>query len=220
MYFGAARCSLFNRMQQIIIVGAGGHGREIADILSVSGACVIGFVDDDPALQGRIIDELPVLGEVSYLANGIEGDVIIGVGDPALAQALVNKVSRYGRTFASAVSRNAVVSPRAEIGDGTAIFPNAIVGPDCVIGDHCILNVGATVSHDSVLERHVVVNPGAHLAGSVRCGEGAFVGMGASIIQGKRIGAWAKIGAGAAVIHDIPPGVTAVGVPARVVRGR
>ena len=207
-------------MQQIIIVGAGGHGREIADILGVSGARVVGFVDDDSSLQGKQVDGLPVLGDLTYLANGVAGEVIIGVGDPVVAKSLADRVAEFGRCFAGAISRNAVVSPRAEIGRGVVIFPNAIVGPDVVIGDHCILNAGATVSHDSVLGRHVVVNPGAHVAGSVRCEEGVFVGMGASIIQGKRIGAWSKIGAGAAVIHDIPPGVTAVGVPAKVVRQR
>lgn len=204
-------------MRHVIIIGAGGHGREILDILSTLPEFAFnGFIDDDASLHGVSVSGAAVLGGLASLREHGDAELVIAMGSPTVARRVVDQIT--GRRFATIVSPHAVVSERAALANGIAVFPNAVIGPDCEIGDHCFVNVGATVSHDCTLERHVNVNPGAHLAGNVYCEEGVYVGMGANILPGRRIGAGSVIGAGAVVIHDIPAGATAVGVPARIVR--
>ena len=100
------------------------------------------------------------------------------------------------------------------------MFPHAIANTGSSLGDHCIVNVGATISHDTNVGRYVNINPGAHLAGNVSVGEGSYIGMGAKVIQGRSIGKWTVVGAGAVVTTDLPANVTAVGVPAKVIKTR
>ncbi len=212
---------------KLVIVGAGGHGREVADIARDRARCgrpveLLGFVDEDPRLRGKTVAGAPVLGDWSWFEGrrrrGLS--VVCAVGDPRGLRRLAATGERLGLRFESVVSPRAYVSPSARLGAGVILFPNSVVNADASIGDHCTLNVGASVSHDCVVGDHVVLNPGARLAGNVRLGDGCFVGMGASVIQGLTVGAGARIGAGAVVVRDLPPGVTAVGVPAEPLKKR
>lgn len=212
-------------MRPIVIIGAGGHGREIADIVrhqaqQGSDLAVLGFVDDNQALHGQTIDELPVLGGWSWLVE-VEPhtvSVICAVGAPRVSQRLVQRALALGFTFARAISPTAYISPFASIGHGVAIFPHVAVHTGVRIQDYCTLNVGATISHDTVVGQYCNINPGARLAGNVTLGEGCYVGMGAHVIQGRTIGTWTTVGAGAVVIRDLPAHATAVGVPATVIK--
>jgi acetyltransferase EpsM len=98
------------------------------------------------------------------------------------------------------------------------MFPFSLAGANTFIDDHAILNVAATVSHDTRIGPYSMLNPGVHLAGNVTVGEGCYLGVSSSIIHGLSIGSWTTIGAGAVVVRDLPENVTAVGVPARVIR--
>ncbi|MFZ1752672.1 MAG: acetyltransferase [Caldilineaceae bacterium] len=209
---------------RIAIIGAGGQGREVLDILRAADIadenhCIAGFIDDNRAIHGQIIDGLPVVGDWAWFEeqNLAELRVICAVGSPAAAYKLVQRAQQIGLDFASAVSPASIISPLAKMGKGLVIFPNAVIGPGAIVNDFAIVNVASTISHDSNIGEFVNINPGAHIAGNVTVGTGAYIGMGSSIIQNRRIGAWSTIGAGAAVISDIPDHVTAVGVPARVV---
>lgn len=211
-------------MERIVIIGAGGHGREVADVLrerrqAGDSVEIVGFVDDDLSLSGRSVDDIPVLGDFSWFKNVDAATirVVVAVGRPELTRRLAERASREGLSFTNAVSPDAFISTRAKLGIGVIVFPKAVVQADVSIEDHVTLNVGVTVSHDTRIERYASVNPGAHLAGNVRAGEGSYIGMGASIIHGRQIGAWTTVGAGAVVIEDLPARVTAVGVPARVI---
>ena len=93
-----------------------------------------------------------------------------------------------------------------------------VVQPDAVIGDHVIVNTGATIDHDCTIGDYAHLAPGVHLSGSVHVGEGAFLGIGSVVIPGVKIGRWSTLGAGAVAIRDLADGVTAVGVPARVLK--
>jgi sugar O-acyltransferase (sialic acid O-acetyltransferase NeuD family) len=212
-------------MRRIAVIGAGGHAREVLEILLSMRAAghllePLGFVDDNSQLHGREVDGFPVLGGMRWLEqqSPTEIELICAVGAPAVRQRLVGRAASLGYRFASAISPLALVSARARIGSGAMIFPNAVVGPSVSLGDHVILNVGATVSHDSRLGHFCTVNPGVHVAGNVTVCEGCSIGMGANVIQGTSIGDWTTIGAGAVVIRDLPSHVTAVGVPARVTK--
>jgi sugar O-acyltransferase (sialic acid O-acetyltransferase NeuD family) len=214
-------------MFKIVIIGAGGHARETLGIFlerieQGEGWEVLGFIDENPSNHGRRLDGFPVLGDFDWFKDVGQEDVrvICAVGTPQVCRQLVHKARSLGLQFISAVSPRARISPYARIGQGVIIFPNVIVNSGATIGDFTTLNVAVTVSHDTVVDNFCNINPGAHLAGNVTVGEGCYIGMGANIIQGISIGPWSIIGAGAVVVRDMPANVTAVGVPAKVIKTR
>lgn len=212
-------------MRGVVIVGAGGHGRETAEILAASAAAgggfrPVGFIDQAVELHGTLINGLPVLGDSAWLGEHLDLAVVVALGNPSVLHRVVGEMKGMNREFAQAVSPLAMVSPTAELGPGVILFPGAIVNTNARIGACTTLNVGASVSHDSIVGECCLLNPGARLAGNVRVGDGCFIGMGANVIQGRTIGHWATVGAGAAVVRDLPDHVTAVGVPARVIKRR
>ncbi|MGB9898517.1 MAG: acetyltransferase [Anaerolineae bacterium] len=214
-------------MSKVVIIGAGGHAREVLDILltcRASGEDVepIGFIDENPQNHGRLLNGFPILGGFQWF-EGVDRQevrVICAVGTPQITRKLVIQAKSLGLHFTNAISPRSCISPYARLGEGVIIFPNVIVNTGVIIGDHITLNVAVTVSHDTTIGHFCNINPGAHLAGNVTIGEGCYIGMGANVIQGVRIGEWSIIGAGAVVINDIPPNATAVGVPAKVIKTR
>lgn len=211
--------------KRVVIVGAGGHGREVAEILLNQRACgggpeVLGFIDDNRSLHGSQLDNLPVLGDWSWFdQNDHHGTgVICAVGTPAVCKKLVGRARQFGCDFVNAISPRAHISPLATIEEGVTIFPGVVVNTGSHIGSHSILNLACTVSHDSKIGPYCNVNPGVHLAGNVTIGEGCYIGMGANVIQGRNVGAWTIVGAGSVIIRDLPSRVTAVGVPARSIK--
>jgi sugar O-acyltransferase (sialic acid O-acetyltransferase NeuD family) len=214
-------------MTRVVIIGAGGHGREVAEILhhqvqEGTDVQVEGFIDENCGLHGHTVDGLPVLGDWSWFdeMERTTVAVICAVGLPQVGRRLIQKARARGLSFVNAISPLAHVSPAARLGQGIVVFPRVIVSTGVCLGSYCILNVGVTVSHDTHVGKYSNINPGAHLAGDVNIGEGCYVGMGTHVIQRRSIGSWTVIGAGAAVVHDIPANVTAVGVPARVIKTR
>jgi sugar O-acyltransferase (sialic acid O-acetyltransferase NeuD family) len=216
-----------SNLQRIIIIGAGGHGREVADILRHQSQAdrhieIIGFVDDNPKLQGQTLDELTVLGDWSWFdgVNRREIAVICAIGNPQICRRLVERARQLGLNFANAISPLAQISSFARLGEGVTVFPHTIINTGAFVDSHTILNVGVTVSHDTQVGRCCNINPGVHLAGNVTIGEGCYIGMGSNVIQGLTIGAGSVVGAGAVVTRDLPNFVTAVGVPAKIIKTR
>ena len=211
-------------MRRLVILGAGGHAREVADIArhaQQAGADfeLLGFIDDDPRLHGKVLQDTPVLGGWGWL-DGIERSdlaVVVAVGSPHICRRLALRARENELCFARVISPLAHISPYARLGEGAVVFPNTVVNAGAKLGEHCILNVGASISHDTSVGRYSNINPGAHVAGNVTIGEGCYIGMGTNVIQGRSIGGWTTVGAGAVVIRDLPANVTAVGVPAQVI---
>ncbi len=215
------------KMKKIVIVGAGGHGREVADILrhqqtQTADLAVHGFVDEDEALHGRQIEGLTVLGGWSWLekAKGEEISVICAVGLPEVRKRLVSRAESLGLSFANAISPLAHISPRARIGKGVMIFPFASVGTNTEIGDQAIINGMSLLAHDVKIGNYAVISPGSSVGGNASIGEGCWIGIGANINPRVNVGAWSLIGSGATVIRDIPDHVVAVGVPAKSIKKR
>lgn len=214
-------------MTGIVIIGAGGHGREVADIVRHQSEGnptidLLGFIDENPDVWGIRRDSVPVLGGWSWF-DGVSRDdvrVICAVGAPSVSRRLTDQAEGMGLRFAQAVSPLARVSPFARMGRGITVFPNVVVNTGTILNDHCIVNVGATISHDCDIGAYSFIAPGVHLAGNVTVGEACWIGMGAIVIQGCSIGKGTVIGAGACVIRDVEADVTAVGVPARVINRR
>lgn len=206
----------------VLILGAGGHAQVVADILlrmrdAGSEVVPIGFLDDDPGLMGRRYLDLPVLGTLPDLVRTPRDAVLVAIGDNVTRQRIFKQLQEQGERFATACHPRATIAPDVRIGPGSMICAGAIVNTGTTVGANVILNTACTVDHHNWIGDHAHIAPGVHLGGEVTIGEGCFVAIGSSVIPGRTIGRWSMIGVGSAVTRDIPAGVTAVGVPARVV---
>lgn len=209
------------KMQQILIIGAGGHGQVVADILlraydAGAQATPIGFLDANPALWGELRLGLPILGGMDQLEHVAHDALILGVGHNGTRRRLFDQYEQRGACFAIACHPTAIVAPDVRIGRGTTICAGAIVSPGSVIGNNAILNTGCTVDHHSRIADHAHVAPGVHLGGDVCIGEGTLLGIGASVMPQRHVGSWSIVGAGALVHTHVADRTTVVGVPARV----
>lgn len=202
-----------------IIIGHGGHGKVVKDmILSNEGNEVIGFLDDqykDIRLSGNLF-----LGPIRSAKHMIETfqDIkfILAVGNNPIRKLIVEKLALPEECYASAIHKSAVVSSSAKIGLGAVIMANAVINADTEIGEHVIINTGSVVEHDCKIKEFAHICPGVSMAGGVQIGKGTKIGTGAAIIPNVKVGDWTTIGAGATVIRDIPSYSTAVGIPAKV----
>lgn len=210
-------------MNKVLIIGAGGHGQVVADILQrpeniKAGHQPIGFLDDDPKLAGKTILHLPVLGLVSSLEEHDFDAVIVAIGNNETRMKIFDSLLTRMMNFANALHPHGSIAASAELGKGVMVCAGAVVNPASVVGDNVILNTGCTIDHHNRIGAHAHIAPGVHLGGEVEIGEGALVGIGATVLPGRVIGAWAIVGAGAVVTKDIPAHATAVGVPARIIK--
>ena len=207
-------------MIRVLIIGAGGHAQVVADILlrardAGQQVTPIDYLDDDASLHGKLLLDLPVLGDTSTLERIAHDAIIIAIGSNQIRKRLADELSAAGETFVTACHPTAVIAPDVQIGSGVMICAGAVVNTGSVIGTHVILNTGCTVDHHNIISSYAHIAPGTHLGGEVVIGEGALVGIGATIVPRTTIGAWAIVGAGAVVTKPVPAGVTVVGVPAR-----
>jgi sugar O-acyltransferase (sialic acid O-acetyltransferase NeuD family) len=201
----------------IVVWGASGHGKVIADLARRAGYEVVGFLDDDPRKAARDFFGAPVLGARDMLASLDEGlAVALGIGDNAHRAAALRAARAGGRTLPTLIHPGAVVSETASLGEGTVVCAGAVINADARIGEGCIVNTAAVIEHDCRLAAFVHVSPGAVLAGAVTIGDAAHVGAGAVVLPGLTVGAGAIVGGGAVVTRDVPAAATVMGVPARV----
>lgn len=207
----------------LVIWGASGHALVVADIVRLGGQFeVVGFLDDlDPERRGRGFCGATVLGGYEELrelyGRGVR-HVIVAVGDCGARMRLAASAKEWGFELGTAVHPCATIARDVQIGGGSVIAAGAVINPACVIGENVIINTCASVDHECVVEDGAHISPGARLAGRVTVGRGSWVGIGASVVDHVRIGAGTLIGAGAVVTVDIPDGVVAFGVPAKVRR--
>lgn len=197
---------------RVLVHGTGGMGREAAGWAQDVGFEVLGFLDDDSKLYGTEVAGLTVLGGATTLDDHPGSEVVVAIGAPAVRARLV--ASYVGRV-ATLVHPSVVVGRRTHLSAGVLIGPNAVISTGGHLGAGAIVNYGAVVGHDARLGEAVFVGPNAALAGDVIVGDRAWIGIGASVLPGLTIGTGAVVGAGAVVVHDVEPGATVVGVPAR-----
>lgn len=200
----------------IVILGAGGHGKVLAAALLRANQSVLGFIDTDPALTGRKILGLPVLGGEEKLSPGMRLVNGIGsVGRPAKRREIFERLKERGFSFLTVIDPSAIIGPEIELSEGAQILAGAVLQPGVFIGRNSIVNTRASLDHDVTLGAHVHVAPGAVLSGDVRVGDEVHIGTGACVKQGVRIGQGTVIGVGAAVIADVAQDSLLAGVPAK-----
>jgi sugar O-acyltransferase (sialic acid O-acetyltransferase NeuD family) len=210
-------------LPKLIIWGAAGHARVVADMVRLAGVYEpAGFLDDvHPERAGEPFCGATVLGGREQLRRlRAVGDVwaMVAIGNCTARLALAELVCDHGFRLATVIHPRAIVASDAAVGAGTVIAAGAVVNPGAQLGANVIVNTGASVDHDCMLADGVHIGPGAHLGGWVVVERGSWIGIGAAIRDRVRIGASAIVGMGAVVVNDIPPRVIAYGVPARIIR--
>lgn len=206
-----------------VILGCGGHGRVVLDVLlNAGGVNVVGFVDSDAALVGRHVDGIEVIGTPDDLdALKASHDLsagIVAIGHNGVRTDFARRLEALNLEPISAIHPSANLANNVTLGRNVVIAAGALVCAHCQIGDSVILNTGSIVDHESMIGTGAHVCPGARLAGRVTIESGAFVGIGATVIQSLRVGYESVIGAGAVVIRDVAPMSTVVGVPAQEIK--
>jgi sugar O-acyltransferase (sialic acid O-acetyltransferase NeuD family) len=210
-----------SELRQLIIVGAGGQGRIVADILlrcveNGALARAAGYVDDTPGMSGATIAGLTVLGPLSALPDLEHDGVVVAVGDNASRRLLTERLLLAGERLATVIHPFASVSPLATIGAGSMISAGAVVSPGAILGRGVLLNTKASVDHDSFVSDFAHISAAATVGAHCRIGSETLIAMGSVIVSGFSVGSRTVIAAGACVVRDIPDDVMAFGIPARV----
>lgn len=199
-----------SNMNRLIIVGASGHGKVIADIAVRNGYQDIVFLDDNASVQECA--GFPVIGKTSEITQ-IEGDKIVAIGNPVIRERIQKKIQAV-----TLVHPGAVISRRVTLGEGTVVMAGAVINSDVVIGDGCIINTGSSVDHDCRIADYAHISVGAHVAGTSSIGSRSWIGAGATVSNNIQITHDCMIGAGAVVVCDIEESGTYVGCPARRIK--
>jgi sugar O-acyltransferase (sialic acid O-acetyltransferase NeuD family) len=207
----------------VVIVGAGGHGHVVADILLAASRCgeyvrPIGYVDDRSSSQLSLKPNQPLLGTIAELSEFPHDAVVVAIGDNAARARIMCALTRAGERFVTARHPSVIVSEDVELGDGSVLGARTAVVTGSRLGRGVILNTGSTIDHHTIVGDYAHIAPGVHVGGEVAIGAGALIGIGATVLPRISIGAGAIVGAGAVVTRDVPAGVTVVGVPARPIR--
>jgi len=211
-------------MQAIIILGAGGLGREtvqlIKDINHQNDTWDIkGFIDEDTSIHGKEIDGVRVLGRIDYLASLETKNlyVICAIGNTRARRSIIDRISQYNIKFATLIHPTAAIGQNALLGSGVVVGAGCVVSVNVNIKDHVYLNPLCGIGHDAIINQFSMLLWGVKLGGNTVVGEGCKIGSNAVVLQQRKIGDWAVLGAGAVANKNIDEGCTAVGVPARVI---
>ncbi len=213
---------MVNDLKPLVIVGAGGLGREVAWLVADINHQkpewdFIGFVDD--GVQGNTVEGYPVLGPVEHLFN-ISADIwtVVAIANSQVRMKFIRQIQGQGRKLATLIHPTVSMSDYVKIGPGSIICSGTVITTNVSMGKAAIINLGCFIGHDTELQDYVSLMPVANLAGEVKVGEGCYFGLNSCVINRTTIGEWSVIGAGATVVDDIPAYSVAVGVPARVVK--
>lgn len=215
-------------MQPLLVIGAGGFARETLELVRAVNRVaptwdVVGILDDDPAMHGRAIHGVTVIGPSAAVADHPEALVCACVAspdDPLRRLALVERLALPAERYATLVHPAAVVAASASLGPGTVVHATTVLTADIEIGAHVALMPAVVLTHDDVVGDGVTCGAGARVAGGVTIGAGAYIGSGALLRESLTIGAGAVVGMGAVVTRPVPAGEVWAGVPAvRLRRG-
>lgn len=200
-------------MNKLIIIGASGHGKVVADIAAHCGYTEIAFLDDDQSLKKCM--GYSVIGTTEAAIEYPKAEFIVAIGNPKSREKVQKQLCDAGLQITTLIHPKAVIADNVEIGEGTVIMAGAVVNPDSKIGVGVIINTCASVDHDNVIGDYAHISVGAHVAGTVQIGKRSWIGAGAVVSNNLKICEDCMIGAGAVVVKDIEKSGIYVGVPVR-----
>lgn len=195
-------------LKKLVIIGASGHGKVIADIAVRNGYEEIVFLDDDASVKECA--GFPAVGKTGQAVE-MDGDKIVAIGNAKIRE----RIQEGLNDVVTLIHPDAAISRRVVIGEGSVVMAGAVINSDVVIGKGCIINTGASVDHDCQISDFVHVSVGAHVAGTCEIGKRTWIGAGATVSNNVNICSDCMIGAGAVVIKDIEKPGTYIGVPAK-----
>ena len=214
--------SLPSSLNRIVIVGAGGFGREVLhwfrDAWPACLSRVAGFLSADPRSLGAAAGGLSVIGDPRTFEPRPGDGFVMGIGIPGVRRRVAESLADRGATFLTLVHPTAIVAPNAALGEGSILCPYAVVSDAARLGRHVLLNYHASLGHDAAAGDFAVLSPYATLGGSAHVGDDVFMGMHASVGPGKTLGARCKVSANSCALADAPPDSIVFGVPGRIVR--
>ena len=201
-------------MNRLVIIGAGGHGKVLADNALKNGYTDICFVDDQA--EGKCM-EFPIVGTSADIPSMNDGktDFVIGIGNNSVRKKIAQT---YDANWVSLIHPSAQIAVNVSVGKGTVVMAGAVINACATVGAHCIINTRAVIEHDNVIEDYVHISPNAALGGTVHIGEQTHIGIGATVINNIEICGNCIIGAGAVIVRNIEEAGTYVGVPARKIK--
>ena len=212
-------------MKELIIIGAGGFGRETAWLTerinkAVPSWNLLGFLDDNMSFRGKELNGYPVLGKTDAVSEYPEAWFVCAVGASKVRERIIHRIKKInpGIHFATLIDPTVEMSDLVTVGEGSIICAHSILTVNISLGSHVIIDVDCTVGHDVILQDFVMLYPSVNVSGATRIGYASELGTGVQIIQGKSVGEYSIIGAGAVVVRDIPANCTAVGCPAKPIK--
>jgi len=207
-------------MKDIVIIGAGGMGRETAWLIEQINQVekkwnILGYLDDNDENVGKILSGYKVLGKIEIIDSlPNEVNVVIAIGNGKIREKIVERLGK--RNYPILIHPNVNIAKSSDIGEGTIICSGALISIETKIGKHCIINFNSIIAHDSIIEDFVTIHVNVNISGNVLVEKFSTIGSGASIYQGKKIEENCMIGIGSAVIKKVKKGKTALGVPAEI----
>ena len=210
-------------MKNIVIVGAGGVGRETSLIIQQINELkstwnLIGFIDDDVNSCGNLINGYPVIGGMDSLEKlSLDTYVVVAIANYKVKKRIVNKINNRFK-FATIVHPRVLINDYMTLGEGTIIYEGAILTTNIKVGNHVIISPKCGIGHDSIIKDYVSLLWNVNISGNDIIEEGVMMGSASTVIQGKKIGKGSTVGAGAVVIDNIDSYSTVVGVPAKVIK--
>ncbi|MCS0670400.1 acetyltransferase [Cytobacillus firmus] len=201
--------------KKLLIIGASGHGKVVADIaLQMRKWQSIVFLDDNEDI--KTVMGLDVVGKSTDASNYIQDhDIFIAIGNNAVRENIHRKLREEGASIPTLIHPNAIIGERVNLAFGTVIMAGVVINCCTTIGEGCIINTGSTIDHDNIIEDFAHISPGVHLAGTVKIGQGSWLGTGCIVGNNVSIVGDCILGAGAVVIKDVDQPGTYVGVPVR-----
>jgi sugar O-acyltransferase (sialic acid O-acetyltransferase NeuD family) len=206
-------------MNKLLILGAGGFGREVLDWASVVPESqrdweIAGFLDDRPNALDGLNCRCQILGSAGTYDFGSEDRVVCAIGDPKVRLQNCRELKTRGVQFVSIIHPTAIIGSNSRIGEGCILCPYSIITANVTVGNFVVINLHSSVGHDAIIGDGCTFSAHVDVTGGVTLGEGVFLGSHASVTPRIKIADYTVVGAGSVILKKTKPGVTMFGVPA------
>jgi sugar O-acyltransferase (sialic acid O-acetyltransferase NeuD family) len=208
---------------KLIIVGAGGMGREVFSWLSQvidskPGYQIIGFIDDNQKALDNYSYPVKIIGDIENYKPNQDEALVLAIMDPLVKKKIAHSLLLKKAKFYTLIHPSVVLGYKVKIGQGSIIFPYCVITNDILIEDFVFVNTNSTIGHDVIIGEFTSINGKVEITGNVVVGEGCMFGVGSKVIPGKKIGCYAKIGAGSTIIDDVPDYTAVFGSPPKKIK--